>query len=258
MLRGQECGMLVQVSRAGLSDVRRLQPGALWAWRQGLRHLPQRSRLVRVPLQRWLNPATLTPEILPGDEPYWPPGFELASCSSSDSGECTIGCELAFNPELSPLVPHPTPPPDTPPPPAPWPNSSPGFNFSAALSSHMVLQQGPGASAVFGNVGSDDPSAQVAVTVTPSSGGGEVYTVSATINAGRWKALLQPTSAVPGVTYTINATCTSGCGDATPTSIVLEDIAFGDVFYCFGQSSASVEGWGVVRQWGRAACVLQL
>lgn len=175
--------------------------------------------------QRWLNPNTLEPEVLPGAEPFWPPGFELPPCSSSDAGECSLGCALAFNPQLAPIVPSPAPPPARPTPPAPWPNPSPGFNFSVALSSHMVLQQGPGAAAVFGAVGSDDAAAEIEVTVTPS-GGGAPYTVPAAVSGGRWKALLRPTAAAPGVTYTIVATCAAGCGGAANQSVALEDVVF--------------------------------
>jgi hypothetical protein len=163
--------------------------------------------------QRWLNPVTLHPEILPGAEPAWPPGFELPSCSSSDGGECSLGCQLAFNPQLAPVIPSPTPPPARPAPPAPWPNPGPAtFNFSVVLSSHMVLQQGPGAAAVFGNVGQNGSAASISVTVAPSAGNGEGYTVQATVSEGRWKALLRPTASVPGVTYTVTAACAAGCG----------------------------------------------
>ena len=173
-------------------------------------------------MQRWLNPVNLTVEILPGEEPYWPPGFELPSCSASDGpSECTLGCQMAFNPDFDPVIPSPTPPPDAPLPPAPWPNPSPGFNFSVALSSHMVLQQAPGASSVFGIVGSSDDGASISVTVTPSAGQG--YTVPATVTAGRWKATLKPTAA-SGITYTITAMCTSGCGGSGPSTVTLEDV----------------------------------
>lgn len=176
-------------------------------------------------LQRWLNPDSLQPEVLPGAEPFWPPGFELSPCSSSDAGECALGCALAFNPHLAPVIPSPTPPPARPVPPAPWPNPSPGFNFSVALSSHMVLQQGPGAAAVFGAVGSNDSAADISVTVTPSTGGGSPYTVPAAVSGGRWKALLRPTAAASGVTFTIVATCTAGCGGAAQ-AVSLEDVVF--------------------------------
>jgi len=106
----------------------------------------------------------------------------------------------------------------------------PGFNFSVTLSSHMVLQQAPAAAAVYGNVGSASAGAQVTVTVTPSAG--TPYSVPAAITGGRWKALLRPTAAsTTGVTYTVAAACVAGCtGSAT-----LEDVVFGDVWYCAGQ-----------------------
>ena len=104
---------------------------------------------------RWLDPSTLTPEILPGAWPYWPPGFQLPSCTSCDDivDECYLGCRMAFDPSLNPLPPSPTPPPAVPLPPAPWPNTASGFNFSTVFSDLMVLQRAPAAAAVFGNVG---------------------------------------------------------------------------------------------------------
>ena len=184
---------------------------------------------------RWLDPATLTPRVLPGREPYWPPGFSLPGCTSCDSvtTECELGCYLAHHPSANPGPPSPTPPPPAPLPPAPWPNTAPGFNFSAVLSSHMVLQQAPAAAAVFGATGGGDGAA-VAVTVTPSAGGGAPYTVPAEVGGGRWKALLRPTPDTGRrVTFTITAACTSGCaGSAT-----LLDVVFGDVWWCAGQSN---------------------
>jgi sialate O-acetylesterase len=49
-----------------------------------------------------------------------------------------------------------------------------------------------------------------------------------------WKALLQPTPA--GGNYTITATCTGCGGGAKPAQI--ENVAFGDVWICSGQSNA--------------------
>lgn len=185
---------------------------------------------------RWLDPTTLKSTVLPGAEPFWPPGFSIPGCTSCDDvkDECMLGCALAFNPALNPLPPSPSPPPDVPEPPAPWPNMADGFNFSVVLSSGAVLQRAPAAAAVFGPLGSADVTAAVSVTVTPSVGG--AYSVPATIAGGRWKALLRPTAMNASVTYTIVATrsCTGGGCAAT---ISIDDVLFGDVWYCFGQSN---------------------
>lgn len=180
--------------------------------------------------QRWLDPDTLTPKILPGNEPFWPPGWELGSCSSCDDrkDECMLGCVLEFNPSYNPgPPPSPTPPPPSPMPPPPWPNPTSGFNFSGTLSSHMVLQQSPAISAVYGNTGDLDNGAVVKVSVTPSSG--SPYTVTATVNNGRWKAFLKPhPDDSRATTYTITAMYKAA-------QVSLEDVVFGDVYYCAGQ-----------------------
>jgi len=188
---------------------------------------------------RWLNPANLTPEILPGAEPFFPPGFELPSCTSCGSAadECGLGCRLAFNASLHPSPPAPPPPPPVPEPPAPWPNPTPGFNFSALLTDSVVLQAAPSRAAVFGNVGTADASASVAVTVSLADGSG-AYTVPATVSAadGRWKALLRATPDT-GAAHNVTATlsCAGGrCGGA----VTIVDVIFGDVVFVFGQSNA--------------------
>ena len=184
--------------------------------------------------QKWLNPQTLQPEIIPGDPPYWPPGYQISGCSSCGDvkAECMLGCVLAFNPSLAPAPPaDPPAPPDVPVPPAPWPNApGSGFGFSVVFSDHIVLQQAPAMAAVYGPTGGANGStaAAVSVTVTPSAGGGQPYTVQANVTAdgGRWKALLRPTADSQGATtFTITATCASGCtGNLTAA---LNDVVFG-------------------------------
>ena len=184
---------------------------------------------------RWVDPSTMLPAILPAGEPYWPPGYATSSCNSADSVQCQLGCMMAFDPSLAPLPPNPPPPPALPLPPAPWPNPAPGFNFSEAFSDHVVLQQGPGAASVFGNTGALDDAASVLVTVTPSSGA--PYSVPAAVQGGRWRAILKPAASFDqtGVTYTITAACSAGCGGGAPVS--LTDVVYGDVFFCGGQSN---------------------
>jgi len=186
---------------------------------------------------RWVDPQTLEPAILPGGEPYWPPGYGISGCDSANTWECGLGCRMAFDPSLNPGPPvDPSPPPALPLPPAPWPNAAPGFNFSEAFSDHVVLQRGPGAASVFGNTGALDDGASVLVTVAPSTG--VPYSVPASVQGGRWRALLKPAAGFEetGLTYTITASCAAGCGGGAP--VALSDVVFGDVFFCAGQSNA--------------------
>ena len=181
---------------------------------------------------RWVDPSTGQIAILPGGEPYWPPGYGIGSCGSCDQTQCQLGCAMAFDPSLAPLPPNPPPPPAAPLPPAPWPNPNPGLNFSEAFSDHVVLQRGPGAASVFGNTGGLDDSASVLVTVTPSSGA--PYSVPAAVQGGRWRALLKPTAGFDetGLTYTVTVSCAAGCGGGAP--VALSDVVFGDVYFCAG------------------------
>ena len=182
---------------------------------------------------RWVDPSTMQPAILPGDEPYWPPGYAIGSCNSADTVQCQLGCMMAFDPSLAPLPPNPPPPPALPLPPAPWPNPSAGLNFSEAFSNSVVLQQGPAAASVFGNTGSLDDSASVLVTVTPSSGA--PYSVPAAVQGGRWRAILKPAASFDktGLTYTVTVACAAGCGGGAPVS--LTDVVYGDVYFCGGE-----------------------
>ena len=136
-----------------------------------------------------------------------------------------------------------------PPPPPPSPPVRmimPPFSFGPAFGSHMVLQQAPAKSAVFGYLSAG----ATAVKVTVSSGGKELYSVDASVDATLhqpfgesdsgtwgvktfnafnksvpgWKALLKPAAA--GGAYTITATCTGCTANATQS---ISDVAFGDV-----------------------------
>ena len=149
------------------------------------------------------------------------------------------------------------------PPPPPSPPSL-FWGFDAAFGDKMVLQRAPAAAAIYGYL--DAPGA-TGVKVTVSSGGVPLYTVDATFNSTlqpfgdgwgqrpcpkavcppydmatftpfstplpTWKALLQPT--VAGGNYTITAVCT-GCNSTSP--LELNDVIFGDIWVCAGQSNA--------------------
>jgi hypothetical protein len=100
----------------------------------------------------------------------------------------------------------------------------------------MVLQRAPARAAVYGWLGnSSHPSAEVQVHVAGTSTAGEReagYTVEASVDAtGKWKALLEPTTA--GGNYTITARCVARCEG----EIAISEVTFGDVWYC--------ESWGI-------------
>ena len=98
--------------------------------------------------------------------------------------------------------------------------------FNTTQGSHMVLQQSPAKSAVYGTVGAGGSAVVITVAGTADDGTQEAtYTVDAAVNAGRWKAFLKPTAA--GGSYTITAKCT-GCKNTT--AAVLEDVTFGDLW----------------------------
>jgi len=191
---------------------------------------------------RWVDPATGQPAILPGGEPFWPPGNGLPSCGSCDDQQCQLGCMMAFDPSLAPLPPNPPPPPALPLPPAPWPNAGSNFNFSGAFGDNVVLQQAPAIASVYGNTGALDDGAEVLITVAPSAGGGAPYSVPAAVQGGRWRALLRPTAPfnASGVTYSITASCATGCAGGAP--VTLNQVVFGQVYFCAG------------RAWRRCCC----
>jgi len=143
-----------------------------------------------------------------------------------------------------------------PPPPPPVPSTLPPLSFGAAFGDNMVLQMEPAKAAVYGYLGPGGRS----VTVTVKSNDGATqsqYTVEAKLNStvqpfgkeyavrpantynpwneplATWKALLPPTTA--GGDYTITATCT-GCTSG-PSSVSISNVAFGDMWYCSGQSN---------------------
>jgi len=131
----------------------------------------------------------------------------------------------------------------------------------------MVLQMQPAKSAIYGflDFNASMAGAVVQVTLTPDSGA--PTTVQATLNAtvqtfgpswgprnlnasqcpgclppfnpfnvplASWKALLPPQPA--GGNYTVTAVCT-GCSPLGPSTISISNVAFGDVWYCTGQSN---------------------
>jgi sialate O-acetylesterase len=112
--------------------------------------------------------------------------------------------------------------------------------FSNVLGSSMVLQQAPDASQLWGTYAGPVRAGQTLQLVLervptasslPAGDGGVAEAVSVPIGAdGRWSAQLSPVPAGPQA-YRATAT-TSGAKPA-----VLDDLVFGDVFVCGGQSN---------------------
>ena len=148
----------------------------------------------------------------------------------------------------------------------PTPPPAPAIVFSAGFSSDMVLQRGTGGAAVYGLVAHGDgaaaapPSVTVRVGQGGGGGGGAAYTVVAALlpapttgiapfgtaaNASAWRALLRPAEA-GGPALAITASCTGcgggggGGGGTTGTTATLERVAYGDVYFCSGQSNMAL------------------
>jgi hypothetical protein len=156
---------------------------------------------------------------------------------------------------------------------APSPTPAPAvltFAFDSVFGDNMVLQQAPAKAAVYGlmDYNASMAGAEVLVTLTPERGGAPV-TVRAALNItaqtfgpdwgvrpcascpdinppfnpfnaplASWKALLPPMPA--GGNYSVTASCT-GCSAQAPASLSLSNIAFGDMWYCSGQSNSAAE-----------------
>ena len=101
-------------------------------------------------------------------------------------------------------------------------------NFSGHFQTSMVLQSTPARAAVYGMA----PVAGAEVTVKLN---GTSYT-AVVGNSLTWKVLFPPQP--PGGTYTVSAACTKGCTNTTATA--LDDVTFGDVWLCSGQSNAEL------------------
>eukprot|EP01060_Flectonema_neradi_P011042 TRINITY_DN180_c0_g1_i6.p1 TRINITY_DN180_c0_g1~~TRINITY_DN180_c0_g1_i6.p1 ORF type:complete len:623 (+),score=125.99 TRINITY_DN180_c0_g1_i6:44-1870(+) len=110
------------------------------------------------------------------------------------------------------------------------------ISFSDHVNDHMVLQRAPEKSGVFGTLSTTgDASPSVTATVTPASG--SPYQVSGRVTGSNWIAYLKPTPA--GGSYKISVSCT-GCSSTGPNTIEVNDVTFGDVWYCGGQSNMAL------------------
>lgn len=129
------------------------------------------------------------------------------------------GLCLAVSPTHAPAPPPPAPP--TPPPFAKTACNG-TLCFSWTQGSHMVLQSAPAKAAVYGTFKStaadSAADATISVTITPVDGGGDPYTVPATVKNEGWKALLKPSP--PGGNFTISAKCSAGCAGGGEAELV--------------------------------------
>ena len=104
-----------------------------------------------------------------------------------------------------------------------------GVQFAGSFLSGMVLQRGPGQSAVFGTA---PPGAAVTVHITHAdgwsySGHSTASTLPAAELRNTWKVLLPPRPA--GAGYTITAKGDDGSAQR------LDNVSFGDIWFCTGQ-----------------------
>lgn len=110
--------------------------------------------------------------------------------------------------------------------PSPIIHSHGDLRFDSVFSNHMVLQQAPAKSALYGTL---DGSEALIVTVRGSDG--RVYDLRPTVSDRSWLVYLPPTNASVA-TYEIAVATIDLRFNAT-----IVDVAFGDVWVCSGQSN---------------------
>jgi sialate O-acetylesterase len=121
--------------------------------------------------------------------------------------------------------------------------ASVNFNFASSFGSHMVLQQAPAQATVWGFAPHSSTSAG-AITVQ-LSGSGYNAVVQATLapfnaTADTWTAVLPAMPAKrtsSGVAEQFTLTATLGSGLSAASAVTLDDILFGEVWVCSGQSN---------------------
>ena len=112
-------------------------------------------------------------------------------------------------------------------------------SFSSVFSDSMVLQRAPQQASVYGTA---TPGASITVTLASSAGftftspPTTVVTSSDSSIHGSWKVLLPARPA--GMGYNLTAVC-AGCTNSTSAPAYLEDVVYGDVYVCSGQSNSS-------------------
>ena len=109
------------------------------------------------------------------------------------------------------------------------------FSISATLGDHMVLQRAPASAVVWGFA---SPGATVTTTFIRHGRLNAKYT-SVAGSDGVWRAHLEPTAA--GGPYTINFASSTG------ETAAINDVLFGDVYICGGQSNMQFSVGGNVN-----------
>eukprot|EP00037_Helgoeca_nana_P006386 m.58951 g.58951 ORF g.58951 m.58951 type:complete len:520 (+) comp17275_c0_seq1:52-1611(+) len=150
------------------------------------------------------------------------PGY----CKNWNTYTCASGAAATCSSPLPPTPgpgPGPGPPPPPPPPPAPI-----TFKLSATLHDSMVLQRAPAAAVVWGF-------APRGTTVTTTFGGETIISTANSTTVGAphccvWRAKLPPTAA-NSTPQTISFAASTG------ERATLQDVLFGDVYICGGQSN---------------------
>ena len=103
------------------------------------------------------------------------------------------------------------------------------LELAQTLGSHMVLQRAPHRAAVYGTA---DAWARVSVALARADGGGVERTYQTVANYdGQWKVLLDPINEVLDTWELIISNSKTG------EQIEIEDVLFGDVWLCSGQSN---------------------
>ena len=117
-----------------------------------------------------------------------------------------------------------------------------GMHFSGVFTDNAVLQKSDSqAAAVYGVSFREATKISASVSVLVEEAGKASYTLKAEVrpvpghnNNVTWKALLRPHSEQGG-NLTITATCASCSSNATLNTAQIQDVTYGDVWFCSGQ-----------------------
>lgn len=122
------------------------------------------------------------------------------------------------------------------------------LQWSSSLGDHMVLQQAPKASAVWGYAPAGSK-----VTVSVASTSQLLFaTTEVASSTGSFRALLPPQPSSPAgkaahpIPHTITAALEGVAGAASASTITLVDVLFGEIWVCGGQVSC-LSACAVVR-----------
>ena len=109
---------------------------------------------------------------------------------------------------------------------------------SPAFSSGMVLQREPRSSRIFGSA---PAGSTVQVVLAPAAGHSGATVRTTATSAGTWVAALPPQHATKGRKLTISSAPPLRGASDTSEAIELNEISFGEVLLCAGQSNMAVQ-----------------